>query len=98
MSKFFKHETANISENANIGEGCKIWINVQIRENASVGENCFLSKDVYIDHGVQIGTECKIQNGVSVYHGVSWVIRYLLVPMPVSQMTEYLGFLIQNGK
>ena len=38
MSKFFKHETANISENANIGEGCKIWINVQIRENASVGK------------------------------------------------------------
>lgn len=65
------HTTANVSESAAIGEGTKIWINVQIREGAKIGSNCIISKDVYIDHDVSIGNNCKIQNGVSVYHGVT---------------------------
>ena len=69
--EFFAHESATICNTATVGEGSKVWINVQIRENASIGKNCFLAKDVYIDHGVTIGNGCKIQNGVSVYHGVS---------------------------
>lgn len=64
------HPTANVSNQATIGEGSKIWINVQIRENAQIGEGCIVSKDVYIDHAVKIGDHCKIQNSVSVYHGV----------------------------
>ena len=66
----FIHPTAHISEKAEIGAGCKIWINVQIRENAQIGQNCIISKDVYIDHAVKIGNGCKIQNSVSIYHGV----------------------------
>lgn len=67
----FIHPSANVASNAKIGDGTKIWINVQIRENAEIGSGCILSKDVYIDHGVIIGDHCKIQNGVSVYHGVT---------------------------
>lgn len=70
-STVFIHPTANVAEKSHIGEGTKIWINVQIRENASIGNNCILSKDVYIDHGVSIGHRCKIQNSVSVYNGVN---------------------------
>jgi UDP-2-acetamido-3-amino-2,3-dideoxy-glucuronate N-acetyltransferase len=69
--KVYIHPSANVSEKALIGDGTKVWINVQIRENARIGVGCILSKDVYIDHAVQIGDRCKIQNGVSVYHGVS---------------------------
>jgi acetyltransferase-like isoleucine patch superfamily enzyme len=65
------HPTANVSDKARIGDGTKVWINVQIRENAVIGANCILSKDVYIDHSVTIGDRCKVQNSVSVYHGVS---------------------------
>jgi UDP-2-acetamido-3-amino-2,3-dideoxy-glucuronate N-acetyltransferase len=65
------HPSANVHPKAVIGEGSKIWINVQIRENAEVGEACIISKDVYIDAGVRIGNECKIQNSVSVYNGVT---------------------------
>ncbi len=64
------HPTANVSDKAIIGDGTKVWINVQIRENAVIGANCILSKDVYIDHSVTIGARCKVQNSVSVYHGV----------------------------
>lgn len=66
----FIHPTAHVSDQARIGAGTKVWINVQIRENVEVGEGCILSKDVYIDHGVKIGDRCKIQNSVSLYNGV----------------------------
>jgi len=67
----FIHETANVSPDANIGDGTKIWINSQVREYASIGSNCIISKDTYIDEYVTIGDRVKIQNGVSVYHGVT---------------------------
>ncbi len=71
MSDVFIHPTASVSPKAQLGQGTKVWINVQIRENAVIGENCIISKDVYIDHTVNIGDRCKIQNSVSVYHGVT---------------------------
>lgn len=71
MSDVFIHPTASVSPKAQLGQGTKVWINVQIRENAAIGENCIVSKDVYIDHTVTIGDRCKIQNSVSVYHGVT---------------------------
>lgn len=63
--------TANVSQNASIGVGTKIWQNVQIREGACIGKHCNISKDVYIDFNVFIGNNCKIQNGVSIFHGVT---------------------------
>lgn len=71
MSDVFIHQTSNVSDKAKIGNGTKIWINVQIRENVTLGTNCIVSKDVYLDHGVSIGNNCKIQNSVSVYSGVT---------------------------
>ena len=71
MTAAFIHETARVDARAEIGEGSKVWINVQIREHARIGSDCIISKDVYIDHAVQIGDRCKIQNSVSVYNGVT---------------------------
>jgi acetyltransferase-like isoleucine patch superfamily enzyme len=67
----FIHPTAAVDPSASIGDGTKVWINVQVREGARIGRNCILSKDVYVDHGVEIGNGCKIQNGVSLYNGVT---------------------------
>ena len=47
-------KTAHVSDKAKIGDGTKIWINVQVREEAEIGTNCIISKDVYIDHAVKI--------------------------------------------
>lgn len=65
------HATANISEQAIIGAGTRIWNNAQVRENAHIGSNCIIGKDVYIDFGVQIGDNVKIQNGAYIYHGTT---------------------------
>ncbi len=71
MSKTFIHPSANVSDASTLGEGTKVWINVQIREGVEIGSDCIISKDVYIDHAVKIGSRCKIQNSVSVYNGVT---------------------------
>jgi UDP-2-acetamido-3-amino-2,3-dideoxy-glucuronate N-acetyltransferase len=67
----FIHATADVADNAKIGEGTRIWHQGQIRPHAEIGENCNLGKGVFIDEGVHIGNNVKIQNYVSVYHGVT---------------------------
>ncbi len=65
------HATAEVSDQAVIGEGTSIWHHCQIRPGAKIGENCILGKGVYVDSDVQIGSNVKIQNYVSVFHGVT---------------------------
>lgn len=65
------HPTADVSPDALIGDGTKIWHQAQVREGASIGKNCIISKNVYIDEKVRIGNGVKIQNNVNVYHGVT---------------------------
>lgn len=65
------HPTAEVSPQAEIGDGSSIWNHAQVREGVKLGINCTLSKGVYIDAGVSIGNNVKIQNYVSVYHGVT---------------------------
>lgn len=65
------YPTADVSENAIIGDGTSIWHQCQIREGARIGKGCILGRGVYVDAGVLIGDHVKIQNYVSVYHGVT---------------------------
>ncbi len=67
----FIHPSAHVDADAAIGEGSRLWINVQVREGARIGRECIISKDVYMDCHVEIGDRCKVQNGVSLYHGVT---------------------------
>jgi UDP-2-acetamido-3-amino-2,3-dideoxy-glucuronate N-acetyltransferase len=65
------HPTAEVSPQATIGPGTRVWHQVQIRERASLGSNCIVGKGAYIDFDVPIGNNVKIQNSVFVYHGVT---------------------------
>jgi UDP-2-acetamido-3-amino-2,3-dideoxy-glucuronate N-acetyltransferase len=70
------HPTAQVSDQAIIGDGTSVWNNAQIREGATLGEECIVSKGVYIDQEVKIGDRVKLQNNASIYHGVvieDWV-------------------------
>ena len=69
MAGAFVHETAQVSPQATLGEGTKVWNYVQIRERAVLGGGCIVGKNVYIDFEVRIGGNCKIQNNCSVFHG-----------------------------
>lgn len=67
----FIHETARVSPEAAIGDGCKIWNEAQVREHARVGRECILGKGVYVGEGVVIGDRCKLENRVSVFEGAT---------------------------
>lgn len=71
MQDVYIHPTAEVSPQAAIGAGTRIWNQAQVRENAVLGPGCVVSKNVYIDAGVRIGGGVKIQNNVNVYHGVT---------------------------
>ena len=60
-----------IDQTAVIGQGTRIWVNVQILAGARIGRECILGKDVFVDADVTVGDRCKIQNGVSLYRGVT---------------------------
>ena len=64
------HETA-IVEDAEIGNGTKIWHFVHVRKGAKIGKNCIIGKGAYIDTKVEIGNNCKIQNFSTIYQGVN---------------------------
>ncbi len=70
-SPAYIHPTAEVSPEAHIGDGTRIWRQVQVREYAHIGENCNIGKGVYIDAHVHIGSNVKIQNHVSVFEGVT---------------------------
>ncbi len=70
-SQVYIHSSAEVSPEAHIGDGTRIWMQVQVREHAHIGENCNIGKGVYIDAHVNIGSNVKIQNHVSVFEGVT---------------------------
>src|SRR5260221_6129180 len=68
---FYVHPSAEVSPDAYVGAGTRIWRQVQVREYAHIGETCTIGKGVYIDAHVHIGSNVKIQNHVSVFEGVT---------------------------
>lgn len=68
---FYVHPTAEVSDQAIIGDKTRIWHQAQIRERVRIGEACIIGKGAYVDFDVVIGNRCKLQNGVYVYHGAT---------------------------
>ena len=67
----FVHPTAEVSPQATIGPGTRVWHQAQVREGVCLGANCIVGKGAYVDFDVSIGDNVKIQNGVFVYHGAT---------------------------
>lgn len=67
---YFKHESAYVDDNVEIGEGTKIWHFSHVQSGARLGKKCVLGQNVNVGSNVVIGNFVKIQNNVSVYEGV----------------------------
>jgi UDP-2-acetamido-3-amino-2,3-dideoxy-glucuronate N-acetyltransferase len=65
----FIHPTAEISPEATVGDGCKVWRQAHIREQAVVGPGSIIGAGAYIGAAVRLGRNCKIQNDALVYEG-----------------------------
>ena len=66
-SSAFVHETADVSPEASVGDGSKIWHYAQVRENARLGDNVIIGRGAYVGTGVELGDNCKVQNYALVY-------------------------------
>ncbi|MCI7456823.1 acyltransferase [Actinomyces urogenitalis] len=60
-------ESADVSPQAQIGEGTSIWHLAQVREHAVLGQGCVVGRGAYIGEGVVMGDHCKVQNYALVY-------------------------------
>ncbi|WP_410549288.1 acyltransferase [Arthrobacter sp. SIMBA_036] len=60
-------ESADVSDQAVIGDGSKIWHLAQVREQAELGVNCIVGRGAYVGTGVKMGDNCKVQNYALVY-------------------------------
>lgn len=65
------HPTADVSQQAEIGDGTRVWAHVQIRERAKIGRNCIIGRNSYIEFDVTVGDNVKIQNNASLYVGLT---------------------------
>jgi acetyltransferase-like isoleucine patch superfamily enzyme len=69
-SATFVHPTAEVSPEASLGEGCRVWRQVHIRERAVVGPGSTIGAGVYVGAGVRLGKNCKVQNDALLYEGL----------------------------
>lgn len=64
------HPTAEVSPEAMLGDGCRVWRQAHIREGAVIGHGCTIGAGVYVGAGVRLGRNCKVQNGALLYEGL----------------------------
>jgi len=67
MKPAFIHESADVSPDAQVGDGTSIWHMVQVREGAKIGEECVIGRAAYVGTGVEVGDRTKIQNLALIY-------------------------------
>ncbi|WP_426241964.1 acyltransferase [Nocardioides sp. LHG3406-4] len=59
--------SADVSDEATIGDRTLVWHLAQVREHAVVGDDCIIGRGAYVGPGVRIGDRCKLQNHALVY-------------------------------
>lgn len=92
------HATAEVSPEAKVGAGTKVWHHAQVREDAVVGDNCTLGKGVYVDKGVRIGDSVKLQNGAQVFHGCTLEDGVFVGPRAVLANDRYPRAVTPEGQ
>ena len=105
---YFKHDTAIIENNVQIGEGTKIWCFSHILSGVNIGANCNIGQNVFIGQNVEIGNNVKVQNNVSLYTGVTCEADVFIGPSVVftnvinprsfiERKEEFKSTLVQRG-
>jgi UDP-2-acetamido-3-amino-2,3-dideoxy-glucuronate N-acetyltransferase len=58
---YFKHESAYVDENCEIGEGTKIWHFCHIQSNSKIGEKCVFGQNVNVGNNVRMVISVKFR-------------------------------------
>ena len=79
----FVHPTAEVSPQAQIGAGTRIWQHCIVMVGAVVGTECKLAHNVFVETGVVVGDGVTIKDNVTLYEGVTIGDRAFIGPNAV---------------
>ncbi|MDF2805061.1 MAG: N-acetyltransferase [Cellulosimicrobium sp.] len=82
-------QSADVAEDATIGDGSQIWHLAQVREGVTMGEGCVVGRGAYVGTGVQMGRNCKVQNYALVYEPASLADGVFIGPAVVLTNDTY---------
>lgn len=68
---YFKHNQALVHEEAQIGDGTRIWAFANIQAGAVIGKECNICDGSFVEKGAIIGNYVTIKHHVSVFDGVT---------------------------
>ena len=91
------HATAEVSSDARIGSGTRVWHQAQVREGAVIGEECTLGKGVYVDRDVRIGDKVKLENGAQLFRGSTLEDGVFIGPQAVLANDRYPRSITPDG-
>lgn len=90
--------SADVSQDAQIGEGTSVWHLAQVREKAVLGENCIIGRGAYVGPGVRMGDNCKLQNHALVYEPAVLEDGVFVGPAAVFTNDHYPRSITPEGK
>ncbi|MBM9433897.1 acyltransferase [Flaviflexus equikiangi] len=90
-------DSADVSPEAQIGDGSSIWHLAQVREHAVVGRNCIVGRGAYIGEGVEMGDNCKVQNYALVYEPAKLADGVFIGPAVVLTNDHYPRAINDDG-
>ncbi len=81
--------SADVSPDARLGDGTRVWHLAQVREDAQLGTSCVVGRGAYIGTGVRLGDNCKVQNYALVYEPAQLGAGVFIGPAAVLTNDQY---------
>jgi UDP-2-acetamido-3-amino-2,3-dideoxy-glucuronate N-acetyltransferase len=92
------HPSAEVAQDAVLGDGSVVWSLAQIRERAVIGRDCIIGRGSYVDHDVTIGDDVKIQNLAQVYFPAEVSRGVFIGPSAVFTNDQYPRAVTPSGE
>jgi UDP-2-acetamido-3-amino-2,3-dideoxy-glucuronate N-acetyltransferase len=67
---FIAHPTAEVSPDAIVGGGTRLWQHCIVLKGARIGRDCKLAHNVFLEGGVTVGDRVTIKDNVCLYDGL----------------------------
>lgn len=89
--------SADVSPDAELGDGSVVWHLAQVRGGAVLGESCVVGRGAYVGSGVHVGNRVKIQNYALVYEPASLADGVFIGPAAVLTNDQYPRAVTPDG-
>lgn len=70
MASTFIHPTADVSPDASVGDGSRLWQHCILTAGAKIGAECKLAHNVFVEGPASLGDRVTVKDNVALYDGV----------------------------